>query len=163
MDFWERELEMVRVPHRDFRLERLTGCRCFIAPCPITLSGLIFILWKLPNPDVEKAEEVTTKTQIARVDFYGAAALVGFVLSFLLLLDRATKQAPNGLIAGLAASTAVCLAVFIFVESKVAQEPILPIGLLANRDVFIPYLIVGCKSAGQFTVWCFADDMPPLC
>ncbi|KIW98607.1 uncharacterized protein Z519_00268 [Cladophialophora bantiana CBS 173.52] len=39
---------------------------------------------------------------------------------------------------------------FVVVEKCFVKEPILPLQLMSKRDVFTPYLIIGCQSGGQF-------------
>lgn len=131
--------------------------RCFIAQCPIALVGLALVLWKLPEH--ERPEPVTMAgsenrpaSKLGRVDFLGAFALVGTILTCLLLLDQGTKSASWRVLGPLAAGFVASVTLFTVAESRIAKEPILPLDLISKRDVFTPYLIVGCQAAGQFGV-----------
>lgn len=91
-------------------------------------------------------------SKLGRVDFLGAFALVGTILTCLLLLDQGTKSASWRVLGPLAAGFVASVTLFTVAESRIAKEPILPLDLISKRDVFTPYLIVGCQAAGQFGV-----------
>lgn len=135
-----------------------TVSRCFVVQCPLALCGLALVLWKLPehsnssSPKPVSQEDGKPVSKLARVDFLGALSLIGTVVTCLLSLDRGTKGASWQLLVPLVAAFAVFSATFIIVEKRFAREPILPLELLSNRDVFTPYLIIGLQAAGQFGV-----------
>ncbi|OQV04216.1 hypothetical protein CLAIMM_09132 [Cladophialophora immunda] len=131
---------------------------CFVAQCPLALCGLALVLWRLPEhnqPDstensAEGEEESKAGSKLARIDFLGAFALMGTVLTCLLSLDQGTKGMSWHYLVPLVCAFVVFATTFIVVEKSYAKEPILPLQLISKRDVFTPYLIVSCQSAGQF-------------
>ena len=136
--------------------------RCFIAQCPLALGGLALVLWKLPKHNITEAAEAfenpntTERSNLARVDFLGAFALVGMILSGLLSLDLAAKDVSWYVRVVLVTSFGGFLTLFIFIEKRVAKEPIMPLGLLVKRDVVTSYLVVAFQAGGQFGVSCEA-------
>lgn len=127
----------------------------------MALIGLGLVLWKLPEPRREIAnqgddssEQVVTSSvsPITRVDFAGATALVSMVLTGLLALDQATKGASYFTTGCLTTAFTVSITAFYLVESYWAREPILPLSIVFKRDVITSYSIICFQAAGQFGV-----------
>jgi len=97
-------------------------------------------------------EEGIKKSKLARVDFLGAFALVGLVLSCLLTLDQGTKGVTWRVVLPLGVAFVLFSAMFIIIEKSYAKEPVLPLDLISKRDVYLPYLIIACQAGGQFGV-----------
>lgn len=129
---------------------------CFYGQAPPTLLGLALILWKLPNK-ASKAddddEELTLIQKFGRVDVAGAMVLAVAIISFLLCLDFVNKESSTPFVVGLAALCLVSMALFYFVESRWATEPILPIELLTHRATLEAYWLAGLQMAAQFGVF----------
>ena len=80
----------------------------------------------------------TDKSKIKRVDFAGAASLVTTLVLLLLGLNSGGNIVPwnHPLVYVSLILSAVALAVYIYVEEKVASEPIIPVRLLLKRTVW---------------------------
>ncbi|KAH8660573.1 major facilitator superfamily domain-containing protein [Xylariales sp. PMI_506] len=127
----------------------------FLVQFPVALVGLSLVLWKLPEPGHAKVpgpgpDSQESRSAISRVDFAGAFALVGTVLTGLLCLDQATKGGSTFIVACLGSMFGIFLLSFYLVETYGAKEPILPLSLVFKRDVLTSYLIVCFQAAGQF-------------
>lgn len=79
----------------------------------------------------------TDKDKIKRIDFLGALALVTSLVLALLGLNSGGNIVPwsHPLVYVSLPLSFVSLLLFIYVEEKIASEPIIPIHLLANRSV----------------------------
>ncbi len=79
----------------------------------------------------------TEGNRIRRVDFLGALTLVTALVLCLLGLNSGGNIVPwnHPLVYGSLVASFVCLLLFIYIEDKVAPEPIIPIRLLGNRSV----------------------------
>ena len=129
--------------------------RSFFGQCPLTLLGLFLVLWKLPTQtrDIDAVEEDDSFwSKIRRVDFIGATFLASTNSTFLLALDFATKKGPWWPVLVFTLLFLLSAVAFWVVERFYANEPILPIELIVNRDTITPYLIAGFQIAAQFGV-----------
>ncbi|KAJ9620286.1 hypothetical protein H2203_008051 [Taxawa tesnikishii (nom. ined.)] len=128
----------------------------FYGQCPLTMLGLVLILWKIPDKTTkaDDLEEATTLARkLKRIDVLGAVVLASAISAFLLALDFAAKEAPwwHVLISALLAL--FLTTIFYFVEQRWAAEPILPIKLITKRAAFTSYLIAGFQIAAQFSLF----------
>ncbi|KAJ3131012.1 hypothetical protein HK100_006985 [Physocladia obscura] len=82
------------------------------------------------------------REKINRIDFIGAALLMSAVICFLtpLQLGGSIWAWNSGQTIGMLVGSAIFLALFIFVELKIANEPIIPAKIFINRSV--PLLLV---------------------
>ncbi|RMY56376.1 hypothetical protein D0865_03680, partial [Hortaea werneckii] len=97
----------------------------------IVLSGVAGSLTiKLPTKESDRS-------RIRRVDFLGAFFLVATLVLLLLGLNSGGNIVPwnHPLVYVSLPLSAVCLALFIYIEDRVAPEPIIPVRLLLNRSV----------------------------
>lgn len=81
-------------------------------------------------------KSTTLRSKILRIDFLGSFTLVTMVSCFLVgTTFKAVDEVPwsDPLVYGLFIGAAVSLVAFLFVEAKVAKEPILPMRLLTQR------------------------------
>ncbi|RMJ17737.1 hypothetical protein CDV36_002563 [Fusarium kuroshium] len=126
----------------------------FLIQLPVALAGLALVLWKLPEPKETVPEEDSdsqpTGSKISRVDFAGAAMLIGTVLTGLLSLDFSTKHGLGLVFYCLIGSFVLSLSLFCIIEKHYAKEPILPLELVFKREVLTSYSIVCFQAAGQF-------------
>lgn len=112
----------------------------FLAQAPMCALAIASVGLVLRWP---KMEIVDWKTKLKRIDFLGSATLVIAVFALLLGLDRGSNDSWSTPIA--IASTCVSIpifAIFIYVEFRLASEPIAP-----KRIIFEPNLIAcyGCN------------------
>ncbi|KAI8663416.1 MFS domain-containing protein [Fusarium keratoplasticum] len=126
----------------------------FLIQLPVALAGLALVLWKLPEPKEttleDDAEPQPAESKISRVDFAGAAMLVGTVLTGLLSLDFCTKHGLGVAVYCLVGAFVLSLSLFCTIEKYYAKEPILPLELIFKREVLTSYSIVCFQAAGQF-------------
>ncbi|EYE92134.1 putative MFS multidrug transporter [Aspergillus ruber CBS 135680] len=78
-----------------------------------------------------------TTGRLKRVDFLGAITLVITLVTFLLGLNTGGNQVPwtHPLVLTTLPLSAVFLGLFVYVEAKLASEPVIPVNLLLNRTV----------------------------
>lgn len=119
----------------------------------------------LPEPPMihasPKNEEVVVhKSKLSRIDFAGAFILALIVCAFSLFLDAMGrgKSMTSPLCYMPFLVTTLGLPSFIWVEKRFAQEPILPITLLTNKDFLLPCLVVGFQHAAQCAVRSYHSD-----
>ncbi|KPI41291.1 Vacuolar membrane amino acid uptake transporter fnx2 [Cyphellophora attinorum] len=125
----------------------------FFGQCPLTLVGLLLILWKLPKTGIsqeEPGEQADFYHKLRRVDFAGAISLAATISSFLLTLDFVANELEWYFILAPGLSFFVFAVAFYAIESRWAKEPVLPLGLITRRDAITPYLIGGFQIAAQF-------------
>ena len=132
----------------------------FYVQVPITLLGLLLIIWRLPTK-VAKAptnsngeEKQSFRQKIARVDMLGALMIAVTITGFLLILQFATQEDVSPIY--LVVSTVIFLlsgTLSYVIESRWAREPILPIELLVDRAAITSYMLGGLQVAAQFAVF----------
>ncbi|KAK3687961.1 major facilitator superfamily domain-containing protein [Podospora appendiculata] len=129
---------------------------------PLTAVGLVFIWWNMSFPTPlhgldELEQESCQRSKLKRIDFSGSVSLGLANISLLLFLDR-VQRSPKDLLKSLSAifplSTWVALLLaFIAVEAFWAREPILPLRLLARRNVISAYSIQFLQTAAQMALY----------
>lgn len=122
----------------------------------MSLAAIILVAWKLDSPDSSLSflESVGKLRKFRRIDFLGSASLAVTISTFILALDRGGQQLPlnHPFIWILFASSAFFGLLFILVEAFVANEPILPLRLLVQRDTLTTNLLGGLQGVAQFAV-----------
>lgn len=118
----------------------------FYINLPIGIAALFITSAVLKMPVVRREH---------RIDYVGAAMLVGGVSAFLLALVWGGNEHPWGspLIVGLLVASAVLTAVFIWWESRV-EEPLLPLRLFSDQVFTVASvlaLLVGAAMYGGIT------------
>ncbi|KAI7191581.1 putative major facilitator superfamily transporter [Hortaea werneckii] len=114
----------------------------------IVLSGVAGSLTiKLPTKESDRS-------RIRRVDFLGAFFLVATLVLLLLGLNSGGNVVPwnHPLVYISLPLSAVCLGLFIYVEDRVAPEPIIPVRLLLNRSVISACLTNWFVTMGVFAM-----------
>ncbi|RMY60643.1 hypothetical protein D0865_01426 [Hortaea werneckii] len=114
----------------------------------IVLSGVAGSLTiKLPTKESDRS-------RIRRVDFLGAFFLVATLVLLLLGLNSGGNIVPwnHPLVYVSLPLSAVCLALFIYIEDRVAPEPIIPVRLLLNRSVISACLTNWFVTMGVFAM-----------
>ena len=127
----------------------------FFGQCPLTLLGLILILWKLPlhTNKAKQEDEETFVQKFRRVDIAGSIAIAATISAFLLALDLSSKEQPWYFILIASLAFIVLATVFYVIESRWASEPILPIELLIKRDANTAYLIAAVQTIAQYSIF----------
>lgn len=105
----------------------------------IVLAGLIGVF------TVNVPVKTTSKPSLARVDFLGASTLILALVLFLLGLNSGGNVVPwnHPLVYVTLPLSGVFLLAFIYIEDRIASEPIIPVRLLLDRSVL----------AACFTLW----------
>ncbi|TVY80754.1 Multidrug resistance protein fnx1, partial [Lachnellula suecica] len=104
----------------------------FLAQVPlVVLSGiLVFFTVKIPP-------KISSKSALSRVDFLGAFTLVLTLVLLLLGLNSGGNVVPwtHPLVLTSLPLSFISLLAFIYIEARIASEPIIPVHLLLNRTV----------------------------
>ena len=104
----------------------------FLAQVPFcVVSGiLVFLLVRIPP-------KKSAKSKLSRVDFLGSFILLVTLILLLLGLNSGGNVVPwnHPLVLVSLPLSVVGLAVFIYIEVKIASEPVIPVKLLLNRTV----------------------------
>lgn len=126
--------------------------RPFFIQFPVAIVGLALVIWKLPEPrpSLKTRHHSNNASALQRIDFAGAFALVGVIVSGLLSVDIATKGGWSWLAAVLVSCFGGSLFAFIAIEKYCAREPIFPLKLLTNQDLLTSYAVTHFQAAGQF-------------
>ena len=104
----------------------------FLSQVPfVVISGIL--VWWFVNIPPKKSE----KSKLSRVDFLGAFTLVVFLLLLLLGLNSGGNVVPwtHPLVLVSLPLSIVALCAFIYVETYIASEPVIPVRLLLHRTV----------------------------
>ncbi|KAJ5173318.1 hypothetical protein N7492_005911 [Penicillium capsulatum] len=104
----------------------------FLIQIPFLMASGILVAVKLDIPVKD-----SDKARIKRVDFLGAITLVLTLVTLLLGLNTGGNQLPwtHPVVLISLPLSAVFLGLFIYVEARVATEPMIPIALLLDRTV----------------------------
>ncbi|CAD6587835.1 MAG: hypothetical protein ASARMPREDX12_003021 [Alectoria sarmentosa] len=107
----------------------------FLVQIPLTVASLIMIFIHVEKPTKVSAKSDTPK--LKRVDFLGSSLLVATLVLLLLGLNSGGNIVPwsHPLVLTSLPLSAVLLLAFVFVEEKVAREPVMPVRLILNRTV----------------------------
>ncbi|KAH8704919.1 major facilitator superfamily domain-containing protein [Talaromyces proteolyticus] len=97
----------------------------------VVLSGIV-VTFTVKIPAKE-----TDRSRIKRVDFLGAFTLIVFLVLLLTGLNAGGNQVPwnHPVVLTTLPLSAVFFVIFIYIEDKVASEPIIPVRLLLDRTV----------------------------
>ncbi|KAI9818817.1 MAG: hypothetical protein M1827_007638 [Pycnora praestabilis] len=113
----------------------------------VTISGiLVFFTVNIPVKE-------SNKPALKRVDFLGATTLVIALVLLLLGVNTGGNQVSwtHPLVLTTLPLCAVFLGIFIYVEEKIASEPIIPVRLLLNRTVLSACLTNWFATMGVFS------------
>ncbi|TDZ24827.1 Vacuolar membrane amino acid uptake transporter fnx2 [Colletotrichum orbiculare MAFF 240422] len=132
----------------------------FLGQTPIFMVAVLLCWLFLPggkraskteteSEDVKPEE--SNKSDLASVDFLGAALLALFILAFLLPIEIGGAKIPwtHPLIFVLFGASVVLFGLFALTEEWYAKEPIFPLELLKQRDIVLTYVITGGQVAAQ--------------
>ncbi|KAI9800897.1 MAG: hypothetical protein M1833_003034 [Piccolia ochrophora] len=104
----------------------------FLIQVPLMLVSTIFVFFVVDIPVKE-----TSKSPLKRIDFLGATTLVLSLVLLLLGLNSGGNIVPwnHPLVYVSLPLSALSFALFVYVEEKIASEPIIPTRLLLHRTV----------------------------
>ena len=104
----------------------------FLLQVPFLVVSCVLVAVKVDIPVKD-----SDTARIKRVDFLGAITLVLTLVTLLLGLNTGGNQVPwtHPLVLGSLIMAGIFLALFIYVEAKVATEPVIPVRLLLDRTV----------------------------
>lgn len=110
----------------------------FLIQVPLSAISLLMIILFLRLP--VKANEETggsMRQKLLAIDWFGASAMVVFLVLFLMTASLGGKEVPYGskTFALLIVLSTLAFAVFVYAELKVAKDPILPLRFLKIRSV----------------------------
>ena len=145
----------------------------FAWQAPLAVLALTQVRWKLPTDSEHNTTAIAdgspkasegSLSKLHRVDFPGAILLAAFIVAFLLVWKFASKRlmVSNPLIIGPFVLWFIASLLFLLVEAKYADEPILPSRLLVQRSVLMAYLIIGLLITGSTSVNRL-QSLPPNC
>ncbi|KAL9608880.1 MAG: hypothetical protein Q9167_006300 [Letrouitia subvulpina] len=124
----------------------------FLFQVPLTIiSGIIaFLAVKIP---VKK----TDKSAWKRIDYLGAITLIVALVLLLLGVNSGGNTVPwtHPLVLITLPLSLLCLSVFLYVESNIALEPIIPVRLMVNRTVLSACLTNWFCTMAQYVVFFF--------
>ena len=128
--------------------DRLNWRYAFYIQAPFIVVGGIIAIYMIDIPVKE-----TDKSKIRRVDFLGAFTLVTALVLLLVGVNTGGNIVPwnHPLVYVTLPLSAVFLALFVYVEDKVASEPIIPVRLLLDRSV-----ASACMTCWFSTMYIFA-------
>lgn len=104
----------------------------FLIQVPFLVVSIFLVLFKVKIPVKE-----SDKARIKRVDFLGAVTLVLTLVTLLVGLNTGGNQLPwtHPIVLTSLPLSVVFLGIFIYVEARVASEPVIPVKLLLDRTV----------------------------
>ncbi|KAG8955270.1 hypothetical protein FRC03_011230 [Tulasnella sp. 419] len=123
--------------------------------CQIPILVISFILISIKVNVQLPSQRQTTREKLKRIDYLGSLTLVLGVSSLLLAVTlNSSEEIPwsHPYVWGLLLSSVIFITAFVFVEAKVAAEPIMPMRLLLQRT---PLSVAICNlllSVGSFSV-----------
>ncbi|KAG9741510.1 MFS multidrug transporter, partial [Aureobasidium melanogenum] len=110
----------------------------FLGQVPLCILAFVVVGLVLKLP---KREQTDWKQKLRRIDFLGAAILIGAVFALLLALDRGSNVSWKANITIISISLSAPLFIlFVLVEMKVAKEPFAPGHIIFSRSLFACYL-----------------------
>lgn len=120
----------------------------FLIQVPLTVLSCVLVIFTVKIPVREK-----NISRIRRVDFLGAVTLVLTLVLLLLGLNSGGNIVPwtHPLVLFSLPLSGAFLLLFIFVEVRIASEPVIPVHLLLNRTV-----LCGCLANWFGTISFFA-------
>ncbi|KAJ3284979.1 hypothetical protein HK104_009691 [Borealophlyctis nickersoniae] len=123
----------------------LTWRWCFYINLPIGLVTIVVVYFLLKFP----APTGSIRDKLRRIDYLGTFALVAGIIVLLIPLQLGGSQWPwnDAKTISMLVLAVVILGVFVFIEAKVAVEPIIPGAMFENRSVALILGIAFCLGA----------------
>jgi hypothetical protein len=116
----------------------LTYIRAFLGQFPLSIFASVVVYFVL---DLPKAEHSHWREKLRRIDFLGAFTLVLAVFCLLVGLDRGGNVSWSDVYAIVFTAISLpLLALFGFIEKRVASSPFAPGHIIFERSLFASYL-----------------------
>ena len=121
----------------------------FLSQVPMTIISGILVYFTVKIPVKE-----TDKSKWKRIDWLGAFTLIGTLILLLLGINSGGNVVPwtHPLVLTTLPLSAVFLFVFLYVESRYAEEPIIPVLLLLDRTVLSACLTNWFTTMANFSL-----------
>jgi MFS family permease len=121
----------------------------FLVQVPFIFLSALLVFFRVKGPVAK-----TDKPSIKRVDFLGAFTLVSAMVILLVGLNTGGNAVPwtHPLVLTTLPLSALFLAIFIYVEEKIAAEPIIPVYLLLDRTVASTCLVNWFNTMATFSL-----------
>ncbi|KAJ3069005.1 hypothetical protein HDU98_007911 [Podochytrium sp. JEL0797] len=122
---------------------------CFYINLPLGVITVatVMIFLKFPIP------EGSFESKVRRIDFWGIVTLFAAILLFLTPLQLGGAvwawSAPQTII--MFVLSPIVFAAFVYVENRVASDPIIPAGMFVNSSVPALLVVAFCMGAGFFS------------
>ncbi|KAJ2997326.1 hypothetical protein NUW58_g683 [Xylaria curta] len=132
----------------------------FSIQAPLFAAAMIASILVIPNtkaPEPQRETATGLKAWLTRVDLAGSLLLGAGVLLFMLPIELGGVRVPwtHPIIFGLFGSGILILGLFVINEARWAKEPAIPLWLMTNRDVLLPYLATCCIGGAQTSLMYF--------
>ncbi|EER23835.1 Major Facilitator Superfamily protein [Coccidioides posadasii C735 delta SOWgp] len=124
----------------------------FLVQIPFIVVSTVLVWWRIKIPVKE-----TDVSRWRRVDFLGAGALVLTLVLLLFGINTGGNQVPwsHPIVVVSLVLSGVFLFVFIYIEEKVASEPVIPVRLLTDRTVLSACLTNWFGTMSIFAVFLY--------
>ena len=122
----------------------------FLIQVPLIIASGLLVFFRVKVPPVTNAQVPSIK----RVDFLGAFTLVSALVILLLGLNVAGNTLPwtHPLVFTTLALSPILFSIFIYVEEKVASEPIIPVRLFLDRTIASACLVTWLNTMATFSL-----------
>ncbi|EGO01838.1 hypothetical protein SERLA73DRAFT_71001 [Serpula lacrymans var. lacrymans S7.3] len=127
----------------------------FLLQTPLLIISFVLVFLKVNIKLSSEVEHRSVYDKLRRIDFAGSLTLVGAVASMLLAFSLKTAEElawSHPLIWGLFVGSAVCWALFIFVEARWAPYPVMPLRLITCRTPFAVSIVNLLASISAFSM-----------
>ncbi|KAL0070912.1 hypothetical protein AAF712_002133 [Marasmius tenuissimus] len=135
----------------------------FFFQAPVLVFSFTLVTWKVNIKLPSEVQNLSLADKLRRIDSLGSLTLVGTVGTLLLGFSlKTTEELPwsHPLIYGLFIASLVCGALFVFVETKLAAFPVMPLRLVKQRTPLAVALSNLFGSMAAFSVvWAPSNDL----
>lgn len=126
----------------------------FLFEVPIAMISVFMALFNGVLQHLHESHNKSSNdssSRFGRIDFIGAFTLVCSIVIFILLLNFGGTMFPwySWNSAYFLLGGVVFTGIFVYVELKVAKEPIFPLELFRYKNVWLSYIIIACQVGAQ--------------
>ncbi|KAF1950460.1 MFS general substrate transporter [Byssothecium circinans] len=122
----------------------------FTGQAPLACIAIALIAITIPSR-TPTMDDVPKQNKLGRVDFLGSAFMTLAILSFLLPLEIAGDRLPwsHPVILGLFGAAFAFVFLFLIIEGRIANEPVIPLALLRQKNMVISLCVMIGQGAAQ--------------
>ncbi|KAF2874894.1 major facilitator superfamily transporter [Massariosphaeria phaeospora] len=127
----------------------------FLIQLPLTAVSGVLVACTIRQPTASStSEKQSNVSKLKRVDWLGAVTLTAFIVLLLTGLSSGGNIVPwnHALVYSTLSLSAISLGGFVYVEDRLAAEPILPVRLLLKRSIGTSCLTNFLSSMGYFCI-----------